>query len=66
MKDQPCTGLPALADVLDAERRLADARREHAVAMYTLANNRLKFLALSGGVDQESIGAISGWLAAAR
>ena len=59
-------GTRTLVDVLDAERRLAEARREHAVAMYTLANNRLRFLALSGGVDQESIGAISGWLATAR
>ena len=59
-------GTRTLVDVLDAERRLALARREHAVAMYTLANNRLRFLALSGSVDQESIGVISGWLATAR
>lgn len=59
-------GTRTLVDVLDAERRLADARREHAVSMYALANNRLKFLALSGGVDQGSIGTMSGWLATAR
>ncbi len=59
-------GTRTLVDVLDAERRLADARREHAVAMFALANNRLRFLALSGGVDQESVGAVSGWLATAR
>ena len=59
-------GTRTLVDVLDAERRLAEARREHAVAMYTLANNRLKFFALSGSVDQESVGAMSGWLAGAK
>jgi len=59
-------GTRTLVDVLDAERRLADARREHAVSMYSLANNRLRFLALSGSIDQESIGAMSAWLATAR
>ena len=59
-------GTRTLVDVLDAERRLAEARREQAVSMFALANNRLKFLALSGGVNQESIGAMNGWLATAR
>lgn len=59
-------GTRTLVDVLDSERRLAEARREHAVSMYELANNRLKFLALSGGIDQESIGAMNGWLETAR
>lgn len=59
-------GTRTLVDVLDAERRLSEARREHAVALYVLANNRLKFLALSGSVDQESVGAMSGWLASAK
>ena len=57
-------GTRTLVDVLDAERRLAEARREHAVALYTVANNRLKFLALAGAVDQDSVGFISIWLAA--
>ncbi len=59
-------GTRTMVDVLDAERRLADARREHAVALYLLANNRLKFLALSGSVDQESVAVMSGWLATAK
>lgn len=58
-------GTRTLVDVLDAERRLAGPG-EHAVSMFALANNRLKFLALSGGIDQESIGAMNGWLATAR
>lgn len=59
-------GTRTFVDALDAERRLSDAKREHAAALFSLANNRLKFLALTGGVNQESIGAISAWLGSAK
>jgi outer membrane protein TolC len=59
-------GTRTLVDVLDAERRLYESLSDHATAIYTLANSRFKFLALSGAIDPESIRTTSTWLAAAR
>ena len=59
-------GTRTFVDALDAERRLYEVKRDHAVAVYTLANNRLKFLALSGVVDLETVETVSVWLSSAR
>lgn len=59
-------GTRTFVDALDAERRLYEAMRDHALASYLLANNRLKFLALAGVVDIEAIETVSVWLASAK
>lgn len=59
-------GTRTVVDALDAERRLSETIREHSTAIYTLANNRLKFLALAGVVDIESIEHVNAWLASAK
>ena len=59
-------GTRTFVDALDAERRLYEAIRDHALAAYTLANNRIKFLAQAGVVDIEAIEKVSVWLASAK
>lgn len=59
-------GTRTIVDALDAERRLYESLRDHAVAVYSLANNRLKFLALSGAIDLEAIETVSSWLTTAK
>ena len=59
-------GTRTFVDALDTERRLFETMRDHALATYMLANNRLKFLALAGGVDLDEIETVSAWLASAK
>lgn len=59
-------GTRTFVDALDAERRLFETMRDHALAIYSLANNRLKFLALSGVIDDEAIELVSAWLTSAK
>ena len=59
-------GTRTFVDALDAERRLYEAMRDHALAAYTLANNRIRFLAQAGVVDVEAIEKVSVWLASAK
>lgn len=59
-------GTRTVVDALDAERRLFETMRDHALSIYTLANNRLKFLALADGVDINEIETVSAWLASAK
>lgn len=59
-------GTRTLVDALDAERRLFESMRDHAFAMCTLANNRMKFLALARAVDVDSIETVSVWLGSAK
>ena len=59
-------GSRTIVDALDAERRMYEAVRDHASAVYYLANTRLKFLALAGAVDAEAIETVSNWLALAK
>ena len=59
-------GTRTFVDALDAERRLYEAMRDHALAAYTLANNRIRFLAQAGVVDLEAIEKVSVWLASAK
>ena len=59
-------GTRTLVDALDAERRLFESMRDQAVAIYSLANNRLKFLALAGVVDIDAIETVSVWLVSAK
>ena len=55
-----------VAAMENAERRLYEAIRDHALAAYTLANNRIRFLAQAGVVDIEAIEKVSVWLASAK
>ncbi|MDP1708842.1 MAG: TolC family outer membrane protein [Gammaproteobacteria bacterium] len=59
-------GTRTRVDVLEAERRLYETRREQAFAVFELASNRMKFLALANAIDGESIKYTSGWLAAGK
>ena len=59
-------GTRTIVDVLDAERRLFEMKRDQAFSMFELANNRLKFLALADAIDVETIKSASTWLSAAR
>lgn len=59
-------GTRTIVDVLDAERRMFEAMRDYAFAIYSLANNRLKFLALADAVDTQEIESVSAWLLSAR
>lgn len=59
-------GTRTIVDVLDAERRLFEMKRDQAFSMFELANNRLKFLALADAIDAETIKHASHWLSAAR
>ena len=59
-------GTRTIVDALDAERRLFESMRDHALAIYLLANNRLKFLALAGAVDVDAIEVVSSWLTSAK
>lgn len=59
-------GTRTIVDALDTERRLFESMRDYALAIYLLANNRMKFLALSGTVDGDAIDAVSAWLASAK
>ena len=59
-------GTRTFVDALDAERRLFESMREQALSVYSLANNRLKFLALAGVVDVDTVEEVSIWLASAK
>jgi TolC family type I secretion outer membrane protein len=59
-------GTRTFVDALDAERRLFETLRDHALAIYSLANNRLKFIALAGEVDVETVETVSAWLTSAK
>ncbi len=59
-------GTRTFVDALDAERRLFESMREQALSVYSLANNRLKFLALAGVVDAEAVEVVSVWLNSAK
>ncbi len=59
-------GTRTIVDALDTERRLFESMRDYALAIYLLANNRMKFLALSGTVDGDAIETVSVWLASAK
>jgi outer membrane protein TolC len=59
-------GTRTFVDALDAERRLYESMRDHATAIYSLANTRLKFLALAGAIDFEAIETLNSWLTSAR
>ncbi|WP_153110554.1 TolC family outer membrane protein [Propionivibrio limicola] len=59
-------GTRTFVDVLDAERRYHEARRDHATAIFELANNRFKFLALAGGIEGESVESLNAWLIKGR
>ena len=59
-------GTRTLVDALDAERRQFETMRDHAFAMYSLANNRMKFLALARAVDFDTIETLSAWLGSAK
>ena len=59
-------GTRTIVDALDTERRLFESMRDYALAIYLLANNRMKFLALSGTVDGDAIDTVSIWLASAK
>jgi len=59
-------GTRNVVDALDAERRMYEAMREHAAAVYSLAYNRLKFMALAGAIDHDAIGGIDSWLSSGR
>lgn len=59
-------GTRTFVDALDAERQMFESLRDHAIAVFTLANNRMKFLALAGAIDNDAIEKVSAWLAAAK
>lgn len=59
-------GTRTFVDALDAERRMYESMRDQAIAAYTLANNRLMFLALAAAVDQQAIETVSAWLWTAK
>lgn len=59
-------GTRTLVDALDAERRLFESRRDYAFSVYSLANNRMKFLALARAIDVDAVETVSVWLASAR
>ena len=59
-------GTRTFVDALEAERRLYESMRDHATAIYSLANTRLKFLSLAGAIDFEAIDTLSAWLTSAR
>jgi outer membrane protein, protease secretion system len=59
-------GTRTFVDALDAERRLYESMRDHAFAVFSLANNRLKFLALANAIDIDAIETVSAWLVSAR
>lgn len=59
-------GTRTIVDVLDAERRVFEMKRDQAFSVFELANNRLKFLALADAIDAEAIRHASLWLSAAR
>ena len=59
-------GTRTIVDALDTERRLFESMRDYALSIYLLANNRMKFLALAGTVDGDTIETVSVWLASAK
>lgn len=59
-------GTRTIVDVLDSEQRVFLAKRDQAFNVFELANNRLKFLALAGAIDDDAIKYASAWLAAAK
>lgn len=59
-------GTRTFVDALDAERRMYESMRDQASAVYSLASNRLTFLALAGAIDVEAINAVSVWLTSAK
>ena len=59
-------GTRTSVDVLDAERRLFEAKREQAFGAFELAINRMKFLALASAIDGGAIKFSSDWLASAK
>ena len=59
-------GTRTFVDALDAERTMFESLRDHAVAVFLLANNRMKFLALAGAIDNDAIEKVSAWLVAAK
>ncbi len=42
-----------------------ESMRDQAIAAYSLANNRLMFLALAAAIDLEAIETVSAWLSTA-
>jgi len=58
-------GTRTFVDALDAERRMYESMRDQAIAAYSLANNRLMFLALAAAIDLEAIETVSAWLSTA-
>jgi outer membrane protein, protease secretion system len=58
-------GTRTFVDALDAERRMYESMRDQAIAAYSLANNRLMFLALAAAIDLEAIETVSVWLSTA-
>lgn len=59
-------GTRIIVDVLDSERRMYQAMSDYSFAVYSLANNHLKFLALADAVDTEAIEKVSAWLSSAK
>lgn len=59
-------GTRTIVDALEAERKLYESMRDQAFAVYALGGNYLKFLALSGAIDIESIEKVSTWLNSAK
>lgn len=59
-------GTRTSVDVLDAERRLFEAKREQAFGAFELVINRMKFLALASAIDGGAIKFSSDWLASAK
>lgn len=59
-------GTRTIVDALEAERKLYESMRDQAAAVYSLAGNHLKFLALSGAIDDDAVEKVSAWLATAQ
>ena len=59
-------GTRNIVDVLDSERRVYEMKRDQAISIFELANNRFKFLALADAIDGEAIKYTSNWLATAQ